>query len=54
VLQEGSEISRSYRALAETLAKASSDGGPDLVYGTERAPQRPRGGLNLSPARAQH
>jgi pilus assembly protein CpaE len=54
VLQEGSEISRSYRALAETLAKASSDGGPDLVYGTERAPQRPHGGLNLSPARAQH
>jgi pilus assembly protein CpaE len=54
VLQEGSEISRSYRALAETLAKASADGGPDLVYGTERAPQRPRSGLNLSPARAQH
>jgi pilus assembly protein CpaE len=54
VLQEGSEISRSYRALAETLAKASSDGGPDLVYGAEKAPQRPHGGLNLSPARAQH
>src|SRR6201997_3072563 len=29
VLQDGSEISRSYRALAETLAKASADGGPD-------------------------
>jgi pilus assembly protein CpaE len=53
VLQEGLEISRSYRALAETLAKASSDGGSDLNYVPERAPQRPRGGLNLSPARAQ-
>src|SRR5580693_9259284 len=37
VLQEGPEISRSYRALAATLAEASSksDGGPDLVYGLE-------------------
>src|ERR1700758_1015297 len=43
VLQDGPEISRSYRALAETLAKASADGGPDLTYVTERAPQRPRG-----------
>ena len=54
VLQEGPEISRSYRALAETLAKASSGDGPDLLYVGERAPQRPHGGLNLSPARAQH
>src|SRR5215470_17393087 len=54
VLQEGPEISRSYRALAETLAQASTGDGPDLAYVGERAPQRPRGGLNLSPARAQH
>jgi len=56
VLQEGPEISRSYRALAETLARASSDAGdgPDLIYAPEGAPQRPRGGLNLSPARAEH
>ncbi|HXJ87928.1 MAG TPA: hypothetical protein VMS18_13990 [Candidatus Binatia bacterium] len=53
VLQEGLEISRSYRGLAETLAKASAgpDGGPDLIYVPEGAPKRPRGGLNLSPAR---
>jgi pilus assembly protein CpaE len=54
VLQEGPEISRSYRALAETLAAASSDsdGGADLVYGGEPVPKKPRGSLNLSPARA--
>jgi pilus assembly protein CpaE len=56
VLLENPDISRSYRALAETLAEASSnsEGGPDLVYGAERSgakkavPSR----LNLSPARA--
>jgi pilus assembly protein CpaE len=51
VLQEGPEISRSYRALAEALAEASTDGGPDLIYGQEarkKAPSR----LNLSPSRA--
>jgi len=53
VLQEGPEISRSYRALAAALAEASSDGGPDLVYtqekaGKKTAPSR----LNLSPLRA--
>ena len=56
VLQEGPEISRSFRALAAALAEASSnsEGGPDLVYGQERsgskkpAPSR----LNLSPMRA--
>ena len=55
VLQEGPEISRSYRALAETLAQASSnsDGGPDLVYAPEGASKRTRGSLNLSPARAE-
>jgi pilus assembly protein CpaE len=54
VLQEGPEISRSYRALAETLAEASSnsDGGPDLVYGQEGARKKVPGRLNLSPARA--
>jgi pilus assembly protein CpaE len=56
VLQEGPEISRSYRALAETLAEAStnSDGSPDLVYGSEGARKKAPGRLNLSPARAGH
>jgi pilus assembly protein CpaE len=54
VLQEGPEISKSYRALAETLAEASSnsDGGPDLVYGQEGARKKAPGRLNLSPIRA--
>ena len=41
VLQEGPEISRSYRALAAALAEASSnsDGSPDLVYGDGGRPQ---------------
>ena len=54
VLQEGPEISRSFRALAATLAQASSDsdGSADLVYGGEPAPKKPRGSLSLSPARA--
>ena len=56
VLQEGLEISRSYRALAETLAQASSnaDGGPDLVYTQEGARKKAPGRLNLTPARAGH
>jgi pilus assembly protein CpaE len=56
VLQEGPEISRSYRALAATLAAASSnsDGSADLVYGGEPASKKSRGNLNLSPARAGH
>jgi len=56
VLQDGPEISRSYRALAATLAEASSnsDGSPDLVYGTEGARKKTPGHLNLSPARAGH
>jgi len=54
VLQEGPEISRSYRALAETLAEASSnsDGSSDLVYASEGARRKVPGRLNLSPARA--
>jgi septum formation inhibitor-activating ATPase MinD len=47
VLHDGPEISRSYRGLARTLA----EGGPDLVYVPEGAPNRPRGTLNLSPVR---
>jgi len=53
VLQDGPEISRSYRALAATLADASSpDGGPDLIYGQESAPKKAAGRLSLSPLRA--
>jgi pilus assembly protein CpaE len=56
VLQEGPEVSRSFRALADTLADAASnsDGSPDLVYSTEDAGARKKapGRLNLSPARA--
>jgi pilus assembly protein CpaE len=54
VLQDGPEISRSYRALAATLAEASSnsEGSPDLVYGPEAARKKPAGRLNLSPLRA--
>jgi MinD-like ATPase involved in chromosome partitioning or flagellar assembly len=54
VLQEGSEISRSYRALAETLAEASSnsDGSPDLIYGHEGSRKKAPGRLSLSPIRA--
>jgi Flp pilus assembly CpaE family ATPase len=54
VMQEGPEISRSYRALAATLAEASSksEGGPDLVYGQEAASKKVPGRLNLSPLRA--
>jgi len=54
VLQEGPEISKSYRGLAETLADASSnsDGGPDLVYEQEGARKKAPGRLSLSPLRA--
>ncbi len=55
VLHENLEISRSYRALAAALAEASSasGGGPDLVYGQDRAgAKKPAAGLTLSPARA--
>jgi pilus assembly protein CpaE len=54
VLQEGPEISRSYRGLAEALAEAASnsDGSPDLVYSADGARKKAPGRLNLSPARA--
>ena len=54
VLQEGLEISRSYRGLAETLAEASanSDGSPDLIYGQEGSRKKAPNRLSLSPMRA--
>jgi pilus assembly protein CpaE len=54
VLQEGPEISRSYRALAEALAEAASnsDGSPDLVYSADAARKKAPSRLNFSPARA--
>ncbi len=55
VLQDTSEVSRSYRTLAQTLAEAASksEGGQDLVYGQEAARKKaPAGRLNLSPIRA--
>lgn len=56
VLQENLEISRSYKALAAALADASSisGGGPDLVYGEDRAvAKKPAANrLSFSPARA--
>jgi len=53
VLQDASEVSRSYRGLAETLAEAASksEGSPDLVFG-EAARKKAPGRLNLSPIRA--
>jgi Flp pilus assembly CpaE family ATPase len=54
VLQEGPEISRSFRALAETLATAASnsEGNPDLVYNQDDARKKAPGRLSLSPLRA--
>jgi len=54
VLQDSPEISRSYRALAATLAEASSntESGPDLVYGAEGARKKAPARLNLSAVRA--
>jgi pilus assembly protein CpaE len=58
VLQEGQEVSRSYRALAAALAEASStqEGGLDLVYGQEKpdAQKKTPGRLVITPARAGH
>src|SRR5579859_525643 len=53
VLQEGPEISRSYRALAETLAAAASNsnGNPDLVYNQDDGRKKAPGRLSLSPVR---
>ena len=57
VLQEGQEVSRSFRALAAALAEASStpEDGLDLVYGEEKPATRknPAGRLVITPARAR-
>src|SRR6202167_1662126 len=56
VLQEGLDISRSYRALAKALSDASSnsDGSPDLAYDRETADVKNKGFArpSLSPVRA--
>ena len=53
VLQDGPEISRSYRQLAATLAAASNaDGNLDLVYDHEGGRKKSPTRLNLSPMRA--
>jgi pilus assembly protein CpaE len=56
VLQEGQEVSRSFRGLAATLAEASptSEGSPDLLYGQEKSEIRKKSPARLviSPARA--
>jgi pilus assembly protein CpaE len=54
VLQDGLEISRSFRTLAQTLADASSnsEGSQDLVYEQEGSRKKAPGRLNLSPLRA--
>src|SRR5579871_503998 len=55
VMQEGLEISRSYKGLAAALAEAlsGSEGGPDLVFGQERpAKKAATGRLSFSPLRA--
>jgi pilus assembly protein CpaE len=53
VVLQDAEISRSYRALAATLAEASSNsnGSPDLVYAQEDA-RKKSPSLNFSPQRA--
>jgi pilus assembly protein CpaE len=56
VLQDGQEISRSFRALAAALAEASStqEDGLDLVYAQEKSDTRKKAAsrLIISPARA--
>jgi pilus assembly protein CpaE len=56
VLQDGSEISRSFRSLAAALADASptAEGGLDLVYAQEKPESKKKipGRLLISPARA--
>ncbi|MGD0988705.1 MAG: hypothetical protein ABR874_12900 [Candidatus Sulfotelmatobacter sp.] len=54
VVLQDSEVSRSFRALAATLAEApTADGGLDLVYGQEKSDKKkPIGRLVITPARA--
>jgi pilus assembly protein CpaE len=58
VMQEGQEVSRSYRALAAALAEAvpTDEGGLDLVYAQEKADSKRKvsGRLVITPARASH
>jgi len=58
VLQEGLDVSRSFRAFATALAEASStaEGGLDLVYAQERPDSKKKspGRLLITPARAGH
>jgi pilus assembly protein CpaE len=57
VLQEGQEVSRSFRALAAALADASStpEGGLDLIYAQEKpsVQKKSPGRLLITPARAE-
>jgi hypothetical protein len=56
VLQEGQEVSRSFRAFAAALAEASPnmEGGLDLVYAQEKPDLKKKitSRLVISPARA--
>jgi pilus assembly protein CpaE len=56
VLQDGQEVSRSFRALAAALAEAAptAEGGLDLVYAQEKvdSKKKPAGRLLITPARA--
>jgi len=56
ILQEGQEVSRSFRALAAALAEATptAEGGLDLVYAQEKADIKKKalGRLVITPARA--
>ena len=56
VLQEGQEVSRSFRALAAALADAATtdEGGLDLVYAQEKSDSKRKipGRLVITPARA--
>ena len=56
VLQDGQEVSRSFRALAAALAEASPnvEGGLDLVYGQEKSDSKKKlpARLLINPARA--
>jgi pilus assembly protein CpaE len=58
VLQEGQEVSRSFRALAAALAEAAStpEGGLDLVYAQEKTAvkQKAPSRLVITPVRAGH
>ena len=58
VLQEGLDVSRSFRAFAIALAEASStaEGGLDLVYAQEKPDSKKKspGRFLITPARVGH